>query len=259
MADRRTHVELPLLLAGITEPVEETLRLAGIPIARLSAETSGGIGRPAAAGRFVLFDSRVSSPRLDTKAAKLCGLTTIDVSTLGSRAGDPFTGKGRTTRRGESGNGRAEEVAFLIRLKREIESAGGVWLRVADFPFPYQHVLCDPGGHERGASDLFWQTNRDELARWQQVRRNLAVRVRRQGARYGIDYDGELEDFRPALELWRGSHVATLPLYPGGMSVCESGLVFQRDGRRHPAGCWTKWVDDLMQRNLKKRARRRSA
>jgi hypothetical protein len=256
MSDRRTQVELPLLLAGIPEPVEEMLRRTGVPIARRPAGTGG---QPVVAGRIVLFDSRVSPVRLDAKSAKTCGLTTIDVSRLGLREGDSFVGKGHAAGRVQPGDGRADELAFLIRLKGEIEGAGGIWLRVAEFPFPFQHVLCDPDGHQRNVSGLFWQTNCEELNRWQQVRRNLVVRVQRRGAEYDIDYDGQLQGFRPALELWRGSHVATLPLFPGGMSVCENGLVFQRDGRRHPAGCWTKWINDLVPQNSKEHARRRSA
>src|SRR5262249_44380628 len=31
---------------------------------------------------------------------------------------------------------------FLERLKAEIESRGGVWVRLADYPFPYQSAIC---------------------------------------------------------------------------------------------------------------------
>ena len=47
----------------------------------------------------------------------------------------------------------------------------------------------------------------------------------------------------PVLEIWRGRHVAGIPLRSESIAVRKEGLVFQQQPTRHPAGFTAGWPD----------------
>src|SRR6185369_9529099 len=104
------------------------------PLPQLSLLANG-------AGRFVLFDSLQPRSAACVRRAAVQGLTTIDLRDIvpasASLPAQSVAREGVTWPGPESS---ARE--FLERLKGEIESRGGVWVRLADYPFPYQSAIC---------------------------------------------------------------------------------------------------------------------
>ena len=103
------------------------------------------------AARFVLFDSRCG-----TVGPLAAGQHAIDVDMLREPDGfDPF--EALVDERSMAANWPigglhvSEEIArvdkravrrrIMARLRNEVEQAGGIWLRVAPYPFPYRSAL----------------------------------------------------------------------------------------------------------------------
>lgn len=131
--------DLPLLVADVPTSLWQVLAQEGVPCA---AYVPGS-----RAGRFVLFDSTRLQPAL------LAGQTAIDIDPLRRQGeGDPFRSLGDERSRRCSWHIGAltveERVARVDRasvrtrlidgLRLTVEAAGGVWLRIAPFPFPYR-------------------------------------------------------------------------------------------------------------------------
>jgi hypothetical protein len=129
--------ELPLMLAGIPRPVESLLREAGIPAEPLPQLPLLAAGT----GRFVLFDGR--SPRGAARARRVAahGLRPIDIQDFLPAAEElgPDQDDDKSDWRPAMSNGTAR--AFLERLKAGVEARGGVWVRLADYPFPFQSAI----------------------------------------------------------------------------------------------------------------------
>lgn len=89
---------------------------------------------------------------------------------------------------------------------------------------------------EAARCTLLWQPTLDELARWQQTRRQLKLQVWRRPSGFEIHADGDLSAAAWGLEIWRGSHLATVPLPCPELHVADDGLIFLRAHKRHPAG-----------------------
>ncbi|HLA85784.1 MAG TPA: hypothetical protein VJL29_13420 [Thermoguttaceae bacterium] len=133
---------LPLVLDAVPEGLGEMLVQEGVPFCDRAK-------RPLA-GRFVLFDSRRK-----TRESSF-GQTWIDVAGLGqSTSGEGLNsladgGAGRHEWR-VGGWTLTEEIArvdrravrrrVLGRLREAIEAAGGVWLCVSPYPFPYRSAF----------------------------------------------------------------------------------------------------------------------
>ena len=142
MANKRLPL-LPLILDGAPQGLRHALSQEGVPtIDRRS-------GPPA--GRFLLFDSRAG--KRDPPGA---GQIAVDADVLrGQFDEDPFLAlldersssfawqsAGLTlTERVARVDKRAVRRQLLGRLRATIERAGGIWLRVSAFPFPYRSAL----------------------------------------------------------------------------------------------------------------------
>jgi len=130
--------DLPLMLAGVPRPVRELLREAGIPAEALPDVPLLAAG----AGRFVLFDPNSSRSAARARRAAACGLKPIDLTALVAASGDLQ----ELSLEHETGWRMAAECAvakrFLEQLKSAVEAQGGAWVRLADFPFPYQSAIC---------------------------------------------------------------------------------------------------------------------
>jgi len=135
---------LPLILDDVPRALRAALAQQGIPF----CDRRHG-SRPA--GRFVLFDSRSGSCR-----PLAAGQIAVDVDHLRKGPhGDPFEAllcqrAGRFEWR-VAGLRLSERVArvdrrvvrqeMLGRLRKTIEQAGGIWLAVSAFPFPYRSAF----------------------------------------------------------------------------------------------------------------------
>lgn len=244
-----TQLMLPLLLAGVSQPLEASLRRAGIAVVTQPAASA----RPAAATgheyRFVLFDSRSEAGR--RAARKLSTRQTgMDAGRLlgpGSRTGCD----GRLTA--------ADQRAFWRQLKSALEQAGGVWVRIAELPYPYRSVRC--GRRVAGADHggLTWSASPEEFLAWCSARSRLSLTVADGGEFLHVECAGAPEGAPPAMELWRGRHVAVLPVSSARMSIRESGPVFLRAEDESRAGLPDEEILKLWQTLSTKEPLRRAA
>jgi hypothetical protein len=303
MASPIVHPQLPLLLAGVPDRVADWLHQAGVPVSPWLPEAAGGfwqrVGRSRRefpGGRFVLYDSRRADAVPDVRLCRRHGLVRLDVARLVYRApsgcaAGPFANPSLSGVLRGSQAAREDNPArstFLDRLKSAIEKNGGLWARLADFPFPYRCALSVDGpvaGAEllpRSSADsadertapvaqaeriarryraglpmalagdasrglrgfpLLWRTTRDELGRWWRDRLRVAVRIEESGTHYRLDCQNLPPEFGVVVELWRGGHVASLPVTGSTMTLSREGLVFQCEPQRHPGGFTSWWPD----------------
>jgi len=153
---------LPLLLAGVPDELRELLVQEGVPWRDRAAEPL--------AGRFVLFDSRQKE-----RESAAHGQTWIDVATLGDamtrqslaaladcrccrhewRIGEWTVSEemARTDRR-------AVRRSVLEELRDAVEDAGGIWLCVSAYPFPYRSAMNFRIDHDEFDADDFASTLR---------------------------------------------------------------------------------------------------
>lgn len=150
---------LPLTLADVPAGVRLALAQEGVPVRDR---------RPGAPeGRFVLFDSRRGPCR-----PKVAGQTLIDVSRAADRQGDPWSDlvDVHAQRHAWQAGGLTltEDVARIDKravrsralgwLRGEIEAAGGLWLRLAAYPFPYRSVFSFRLDYDEHDADDFDRT-----------------------------------------------------------------------------------------------------
>jgi hypothetical protein len=146
--------ELPLILFRTPPGLELLLRQEGVPY-----ETVGGLNPlTIRAGRFILFDGRETSPRMVRGAIGRANVA-IDVNPLREKeAYDPFAAI--VDRRADllawdiddAGELRIRErvgrfpKAWIRRclidgLREAVTAAGGVWIRLSPYPFPYRSAF----------------------------------------------------------------------------------------------------------------------
>ncbi|MGC1274239.1 MAG: hypothetical protein WBC44_11075 [Planctomycetaceae bacterium] len=299
-------ITLPLLTLGLPGRVSGWLLDAGMPI--IPIETTAvrrGIAPKGEGRSIVLFDSRNASARTDAEAAEALGYETIDVARL--LVARPADDDPERTVVPASDPRRR----FFDGLRLAIEEAGGLWVRLADFPYPYRWAVCDEssgsldsldshgeaafasaltafaelpagnGSHGRlpagdwlmtcasagrpirldgdaaetlsrhgrraSGSPSTWTTTLADFAGWWRVRRRLALKVVRHGRACEIELGvprGVSDDgFVVPVEIWRGRHVAVVPVRPGRLVLSDDSLPFQLNAARHPAGFTTEASD----------------
>jgi hypothetical protein len=125
--------ELPLYSSGLPGALENWLKLAGVPVATYSPKCLRTSSEGESSARMLLYDSRNSEACADARAAHEHGVRVLDTSAIWESGAIPLN---------TSRNQRLSRSRVLERLKTEIERLGGTWLRIADFPFPYQSAAC---------------------------------------------------------------------------------------------------------------------
>jgi len=156
------HPLLPLILDDVPEGLVRALAQEGVPFRRRS--------RGRVEGRFVLFDSHHRR-----QPALALGQQAIDVGGLRNGSGqDPFlvlTSLGSARHRWQIGGLTiGEEIAHVDRravrrsiiqpLRAVVEQSGGIWLKLAAFPFPYRSALNFRIDYDRYDPQDFDQTLR---------------------------------------------------------------------------------------------------
>lgn len=257
---------LPLMLAGVARPVAELLREVGLPLALLPGVALAAEG----VGRFVLYDSRSTRSSLRARRAKGQGLQLIDVARFKPVFNVPRPSLWRREHKQALIEQTAVARTLVENLKSELEARGGIWLRIADCPFPYQQILCTPQQTTPEATDsssklpawlrgenghtsftipshsscgenshenawFIWQTTVAGFARWWQLRRKISIQVWPTDHGYEIHTTGDLNSFPLAVELWRGNHLAALPLRQPVLNVRTDGLAFCLTNHHLPA------------------------
>lgn len=89
---------------------------------------------------------------------------------------------------------------------------------------------------DAGRCSLMWQTSFGDFSRWWGLRRQLRLQVWRKSEGYEIHATGECGPYPWAIEVWRGSHLAILPMRNPELVVPDDGLVYLQSSRRNPAG-----------------------
>ncbi|MCY2966738.1 MAG: hypothetical protein NT069_24435 [Planctomycetota bacterium] len=126
--------ELPLMLADLPRGVERLLRDAGVPAVALPSQELLTPGT----GRFALFDSSRRASVAQAQVARRLGLAPIDLRDLCPRCDEL-----ESVAPVPHGHGWSATSSSLLReLMLALESRGGIWARLADFPFPFQSALC---------------------------------------------------------------------------------------------------------------------
>jgi hypothetical protein len=92
---------------------------------------------------------------------------------------------------------------------------------------------------DAGRCSLMWQTSYSDFARWWALRQQLRLQVWRTDAGHEIHATGDFGRFSWGVEIWRGNHLATLPLRRTELFIPDDGLVYLQSPKRNPAGCTT--------------------
>jgi hypothetical protein len=277
-------LELPLCLVGVSDQVADWLLQAGVPVTRLGQESLLSQAFGESTVRCILFDSREVWSRSVVQGLHAPGCCQIDIAAWVTKIQNPL----KLFKK----NHQPARLDFLERLKKALESEGGLWTRVADYPFPYQGVVCLNGewpkfplppeigpldshpldaiqerynaglpstishsdlseladlppvtGLQSRGLPLLWRTKPKEFAAWWQERNHLEVKLWQSATHYHVECRKASTSFCPVLELWRGNHLASVPLRSESLVIRKDGLVFQQQPSRHPAGFTAGWPD----------------
>ena len=90
---------------------------------------------------------------------------------------------------------------------------------------------------EAARCSLMWHTSLGQFSQWWRARRELRLTVWRTSSGCEIHAAGDLTGNSWALELWRGGHVATLPIRQPEAFVPDDGLIYLQSSRKDSAGC----------------------
>ena len=83
---------------------------------------------------------------------------------------------------------------------------------------------------------LLWKTNTTDFSEWWSWRKQFHWELCRRGSQYEIQTSQTSPRFVPQLEIWRGSHVATIPLNGTPVRFETDRLPLQHEMLRHPGG-----------------------
>ena len=103
--------------------------------------------------------------------------------------------------------------------------------------------LAPATGLQSPGLPLLWRTNPAEFAAWWRERDRLQVKLWQSPTHYRVDCSPSPTADCPVLEIWRGRHMASVPLRSESIVVRKEGLVFQQQPLRHPAGFTAGWPD----------------
>lgn len=90
---------------------------------------------------------------------------------------------------------------------------------------------------------LLWRADQTDFAAWWRHRNRLQIRLWQSPTHYRVECRPVDSQFCPVLEIWRGSHIASVPLRAESILVQKDGLVFLRQPARNPAGFTAGWPD----------------
>lgn len=223
----------PVFSAGLPIWVTAALRRAGVPI--LDFQTGYPFGVSESANFLVLFDSRIPANRESARQIRDLGATVIDTAD----AIEAYESAGEVDSHSTAGR-----QWMIAEIQTRMQAAGFYWVRIADFPYPYQTARASqPVGvlashstsstvvaresDETSIDALCWRFRPEELQRWNNFRDNIALRCRSTNGRIAIEADFPPGRFRPTVELRRGHHVARLPLKAGITRIAAGSLVYQ--------------------------------
>lgn len=224
----------PVYSIGLPVWINATLRRGGVPVVELPtvAEVAGSLRGMEFA---VLYDSRIPANR---EAAEM-------VSDVGARVFDLASMMSAWETRVEVDRDESTLCESLIEtIQPQMEAAGFYWLRLGRCPYPFEHhrspqpatalishstsTPIRPRPAPESAVDPFcWRADEQEFATWSRFRENVSFRCRSGNGHLTVEAEFSRSLFQPTLEIWRGAHVARIPLKPGRSRISAGMLVFQ--------------------------------
>lgn len=108
--------------------------------------------------------------------------------------------------------------------------------RAGEPVFLYCHPTRSLGRYPQVLTEVFncvsnfgaiWQTTLTQYASWWRARAQIRLRLELVGGEYQVAGENLPSGWRVGVELWRGEHVALLPLEPGGIRFSPDALVWQ--------------------------------
>tara|TARA_R110002095_G_scaffold167186_2_gene145020 strand:+ start:3410 stop:4420 length:1011 start_codon:yes stop_codon:yes gene_type:complete len=140
MSVSRHLPEYPILLAGVAAPVVKGLREMGLPVTELQDDLAQLSGYQLSRWNLLLVGSQKIFNEQDLQTLSHCKIPVIDLSEFSGESGS-----GRTkSELGKKSSAGIEQFnsQFVIQLKERLQQTGGAWMRVGDYPYPYQGVIC---------------------------------------------------------------------------------------------------------------------
>tara|TARA_R110002111_G_scaffold177322_1_gene243444 strand:+ start:87206 stop:88216 length:1011 start_codon:yes stop_codon:yes gene_type:complete len=140
MSVSRHLPEYPILLAGVAAPVVKGLREMGLPVTELQDDLAQLSGYQLSRWNLLLVGSRKFFNEQDLQTLSHCKIPVIDLSEFSSESA---TGRTKNELGKKSRTGIEQfNSQFVIQLKERLQQTGGAWMRVGDYPYPYQGVIC---------------------------------------------------------------------------------------------------------------------
>lgn len=140
MSVSRHLPEYPILLAGVSTPVVKGLRELGLAVTELHEDLAQLSGYQRSQWNLLLVGSQKTFNESDLQTLSHCKISIIDLTEFTSE-----TAVGRMlTELGTISTTDVEQFhsQFVIQLKEKLQHTGGAWIRVGDYPYPYQGVIC---------------------------------------------------------------------------------------------------------------------
>jgi hypothetical protein len=103
--------------------------------------------------------------------------------------------------------------------------------------------LSPESGLQSPGLPLLWRVDQADFAKWWRHRNRLEIRLWQSPTHYRVECRPVHSKFCPVLEIWRGNHLAGIPLRAESVIVRKDGLVFLRQPKRNPAGFTAGWPD----------------
>ncbi|MFK7776930.1 MAG: hypothetical protein QM501_02250 [Gimesia sp.] len=140
MSVSRHLPEYPILLAGVAAPVVKGLRELGLPVTELHEDLAQLSGYQLSRWNLLLVGSQKTFNEQDLQTLSHCKIPVIDLSEFTSESA-----RGRVNHElGTDSETDCEQFTstFVTQLKDRLHQTGGAWIRVGDYPYPYQGVIC---------------------------------------------------------------------------------------------------------------------
>ncbi|MCA9020770.1 MAG: hypothetical protein KDA74_11540, partial [Planctomycetaceae bacterium] len=140
MSVSRHLPDYPILLAGVSTPVVKGLREMGLPVIELQDDLAQLLGYQSSRWNLLLVGSQKSFNEQELQTLSHCRIPIIDLAEFNNK-----NGMGRTLPElAKKANSGVEQFnsQFVVQLKTRIQQSGGAWIRLSDFPYPYQGVIC---------------------------------------------------------------------------------------------------------------------
>lgn len=134
------QTELPLLTAGLPRLLVDALRLSGLPVRSYIPGTSIQEFLQRQPGRYVLYDSRRVTSRLEAETALGYEREIIDLAPESQQGPCGIRLTAEDERRWLERSGQ-----WIERFRACLESRGGVWCRLHELPYAYEGVVFVDG------------------------------------------------------------------------------------------------------------------